>query len=141
MANSPTGAQNSVCPVTFALSVFGDRWTLLILRGIMLDGHHSYKALLAENDGLATNILSDRLKHLESRGLIARERDPKDARQYIYRATELAISTIPMLVEIMIWGSRHGQGKVSRSLSQRFKKDRQGLIDELTARAMRYAKL
>lgn len=123
--------QHQPCPVTFALDVFGDRWSLLVLRDVMLEGRCRYKDLLTANPGLATNVLADRLKRLERRGLLSRQRDPSDARQYLYTPTELAVSVVPILVEMIAWGARHGNGAVSPSFLQRFDTDRDGLVADL----------
>ena len=129
------------CPVTFALEVFGDRWTLLVLREVTLEARYRYKDLLAANDGIATNVLADRLKRLQQRGLVSRVRDKSDARQYIYKPTELAISVIPMLVEMIVWGAQHGEGNATEPFIRRFNSDRDGLISELQHHARERAGL
>lgn len=129
------------CPVTFALEVFGDRWTLRILREVLLVYRYSYKELLTANPGIATNVLADRLKRLETRKLVTKTRDPKDARQFLYKPTELAISVIPMLVEMIIWGSKHGNGEVDPSFTKRFQTERDVLVQELQTTAREKADL
>ncbi len=131
-----TAGEQLPCPVTFALEVFGDRWTLLVLREVMLEGRHRYRDLLSANEGIATNVLADRLKRLEQRGLISRERDPEDARQYIYKPTRYAVSVIPMLVEMMVWGSKHGNGEVPQTFLNQFTNNRKKLIKDLQDAAM-----
>lgn len=130
MAKSEQAA-NAPCPVTYALEIFGDRWTLLVLRDIMIDGRRRYKDLLSANPGLATNILADRLKRLERRGLISRARDPLDARQFAYKPTERAVAVIPMLLEMIVWSAKNGAGGVSKSLLRRYQTEREALIAEL----------
>jgi len=127
---------SSACPVSFALEIFGDRWTLIVLKDVVLESRYRYKDLLAANPGIATNILADRLKRLEQRGFVSKQRDAHDARQYLYKPTRLAISTIPMLVEMIIWGSENGVGRGSKQFTQRFKSDREGLIRELQQSAI-----
>ena len=129
------------CPVTFALEVFGDRWTLLVLRDVLLEGRYSYKELLAANPGIATNVLADRLKRLEQRQLVTKTRDPSDARQFVYKPTHLGISVIPMLVEMMVWGSKHGNAQATTSLVERFESDRESLLLELKKAATKKARL
>lgn len=70
-------------PVTFALDTFGDKWSLLIVRGLMLRGRRTYGEFLDAGDGIATNILADRLKCLELKGIIVKSRDPDDRRRYL----------------------------------------------------------
>lgn len=129
------------CPVSFALETFGDRWTLVVLRDLVLNAHYRYKDLLGANPGIATNILADRLRRLEQRGLVSKQRDANDARQYLYKPTSLAISVIPMLVEMIIWGSENGDGLGSAKFTERFKSDREGLIAELQDNARQQAGL
>lgn len=123
------------CPVAFALEVFGDRWTLLVLRDILLESRCTYKDILAANKGMATSVLADRLKRLQRRGLISKGRDGSDARQFIYRPTKLGVSVIPMLVEMIMWGVKHGNGTVDSSFMRRVNKDRDKFIKELQSRA------
>jgi DNA-binding HxlR family transcriptional regulator len=139
--NKTTDSERPPCPVTFALEVFGDRWTLLVLRDVLLKARYSYKALLTANPGIATNILADRLKRLERRMLVTKERDESDARQFLYKPTLLAISVIPMLVEMMVWGSENGNAKVDPEFKRRFKSDREALIAELQSAARESAGL
>lgn len=131
MANRDDG-EKVPCPVTYALEIFGDRWTLLVLRDIMIDGRRRYRDLLSANPGLATNVLADRLKRLERRGLINRARDPIDARQIVYKPTERAIAVIPMLLEMIVWSAKNGADGVPKSLLRRYQADREDLIAELT---------
>lgn len=126
-----------ICPVTYAMEIFGDRWTLSVLREAVLEGTCRYRAFQTAIPGIATNVLADRLKRLERRGFLSRERDPEDARQFLYGPTELAISTIPMLVEIMVWSARQGNQGLDPAFIRRFETDRQDLIEELQEKARR----
>lgn len=130
MANRD-GGEKAPCPVTYALEIFGDRWTLLVLRDVMIEGRRRYRELLSANPGLATNVLADRLKRLERRGLISRARDPMDARQIVYKPTEGAVAVIPMLLEMIVWSAKNGAGGVSKAFLRRHAADRDGLIAEL----------
>lgn len=106
MPDPDTGLR-SRCPINYALEIFGDRWTLLLLRDLILFGKEHYRELLASEEGIATNILADRLKRLEISGIITRERDPEDGRQFIYRTTEEGLALTPVLLEIAAWASVH----------------------------------
>lgn len=119
------------CPVTYALELFGDRWTLIVLRDVILRGHRRYNEILSANPGLATNVLADRLKRLERRGLLEKARAPRDARQFIYRPTETAIGLIPMLLEMIVWSSNQGVSGVDSTMIERFQTDREELIEDL----------
>lgn len=137
MSNSDQ-PRRSTCPISFALEIFGDRWTLLVLRDLLLRSRTRYRELLACEEGIATNVLADRLRRLEQKGLIRKERDQQDARQYVYKPTHLAVSVIPMLIEMTVWGARNSKSaNVDRNLLRRFDKDREQLIAEIQARVRR----
>jgi DNA-binding HxlR family transcriptional regulator len=97
----------------------------------MLEARIRYKDVLTANPGLATNVLADRLKRLERRGLLSKKRDPSDARQYVYMPTEAAIALIPMMIEMIVWSAGQGAGEASPSFVKRFETDRDALIAEL----------
>jgi DNA-binding HxlR family transcriptional regulator len=131
----PDHTARSDCPISYALEIFGDRWTLIVLRDLLLMSRQRYGELLACEEGIATNVLADRLKRLETRGLIAKARDPADKRQFIYRPTEASVSLVPMLVEMTVWGMRNGaRGGADTDFIQRFEEDRDALIGEIEER-------
>ena len=135
----PTEARRSGCPISFALDLFGDRWTLLVLRDILLAGKRSFQYMLASEEGIATNILTDRLKRLEARGLIRRKRDPEDARKLIYLPTPFAVSLVPVLLELIVWGAENDpQSMVSADFTRSYRGDRNAVIEDFRARALRY---
>jgi len=117
---------DSGCPIAFVLETLGDRWTLLLLRDLLLFGKQRYSELLASDEGIATNILSDRLKRLEGSKLIERTPDPGDGRQVIYKATRRGKSLTPILLEIAAWGAEHDENTLApKSFSERFFKNRE----------------
>jgi len=87
--------------------MLGDRWSLLILRDMMLRGFRSYKEFLESYEGIATNILADRLRRLQSYGIIAAEQDPSDGRKLIYVLTAKGIDLAPVLTEMVLWAAAH----------------------------------
>ena len=99
--------EKSNCPISYSLDLFGDRWTLLILRDLILWGKTRFAEFQASDEKIASNILSDRLRRLEEQGVIGIEKDPSDARQKIYTATEKGLSLTPVLLEIAAWGASH----------------------------------
>lgn len=128
----PSPPKRSSCPISFALEIFGDRWTLLVLRDLLLRSRTRYRELLACEEGIATNVLADRLKQLERRGLIRKERDPDDARQFIYRPTRLAVALVPMLLEMAAWGARtNAPARAKPDLLRRFETNREKTIAEV----------
>ena len=97
----------SACPVSLSLEVLGDRWSLLIVRDMMVRAFRSFKQFQESGERIATNILADRLRKLESAGIIVAEGDPGDGRRSVYRLTERGIDLAPLLLELLIWGARH----------------------------------
>jgi DNA-binding HxlR family transcriptional regulator len=97
----------SACPVSLSLEVLGDRWSLLIVRDMMVRAFRTFKQFQESGEGIATNILADRLRKLEAAGIIVAEPDPADGRRSSYRLTEKGIDLAPVLLELVIWGARH----------------------------------
>jgi DNA-binding HxlR family transcriptional regulator len=96
----------SYCPINLSLEIFGDAWTLLVLRDMMFGGKRHFRELLASEEGISTNILTDRLERLQSTGLLTKADDPSHAQKAIYSLTEKAIELLPVIVQIGAWGSR-----------------------------------
>jgi DNA-binding HxlR family transcriptional regulator len=90
--------------------MLGDRWSLLIIRNMMLGGARSYKDFLALEEGIATNILADRLRKLVRDGILVMERNSFDNRRVIYLLTRKGIDLAPMLTEMVLWAAAHGEG-------------------------------
>src|SRR5580658_3543279 len=99
--------RRSECPLNASVEMLGDRWSLLILRDMMLRGYRSFKEFLRSDEKIATNILADRLRRLESYGIVEAERDPTDGRKMIYTLTSKGIDLAPVLTEMVLWAARH----------------------------------
>jgi DNA-binding HxlR family transcriptional regulator len=99
--------RRSGCPIGISLDCFGDRWSLLVVRDLMFFGRRSFGAFAAAGEGIATNVLADRLARLEGAGIVARHPDPADGRKVLYRLTEKAMALAPVLVEIVRWAARY----------------------------------
>ncbi|HVI47062.1 MAG TPA: helix-turn-helix domain-containing protein [Chitinophaga sp.] len=97
----------SNCPVSLGLEIFGDKWSLLIIRDIMFDGKRYFRELLQSEEKIASNILTDRLNMLESKGIISKRQDPDHKQKQIYSLTSKGIDLLPIMVEIGGWGLRH----------------------------------
>jgi DNA-binding HxlR family transcriptional regulator len=111
-------AHRSGCPINLTLEVLGDRWSLVVIRDIMFGNRRHYRELLAGSvEGIASNILADRLKRLVQAGLLTRHDDPTHRQKAIYSLTEPAIQLVPLLAEMGAWGRRHTP--VSEELSIR----------------------
>jgi DNA-binding HxlR family transcriptional regulator len=102
---TPVKPRRSGCPISFGLDIFGDGWTLLVLRDLLLKDRRTFRDLAAGGEGIATNILTDRLKRLEAAGLVGRAPVPGDRRQAEYRPTPAGRALVPVLMELAYWGS------------------------------------
>jgi DNA-binding HxlR family transcriptional regulator len=118
----------SDCPVSFALDFFGDRWTLLVVRDL-IQGKKFYKDFRGSKEGIATNILSDRLKKLENNGIIESKVFEQLKTQKEYSLTEKGKDLIPIIVEMMLWSNTYQEGlDISPAFLQKADTDKQGLI-------------
>ena len=99
--------QRSTCPISTSLDVLGDKWTLLIVRDMVFAGKSTYGQFLQSAEKMATNILADRLTVLESQGMLTKAVASDKKSKFTYRLTEKGIDAIPILVELILWGSRH----------------------------------
>ena len=117
----------SGCPIAFGLDIFGDRWTLLVIREIMLRGKRTYSEFLEADEGIATNILIDRLKHLESEGILEKQRDPENRRSFIYNLTKKGRDLAPILIEIILWSGVHDhRPNAKHDVLEKIRQDRSG---------------
>jgi DNA-binding HxlR family transcriptional regulator len=97
----------SACPINLSLEVFGDRWTLLVLRDVIFTGARHFRELLAGPERISSNILTDRLNVLVEHGLLTRADDPSHKQKVVYSLTEQAIQLVPVLVQLGTWGTQH----------------------------------
>jgi DNA-binding HxlR family transcriptional regulator len=108
----------SGCPINLTLEQLGDRWSLIVIRDVMFGNRRSYGELLGQSEeGIASNILADRLKRLTESGLLTRRPDPEHQQKGIYSLTEAAIQLVPLLAHMGAWGRRHT--RPSKELSVR----------------------
>ncbi len=105
---SPEGGGRSGCPINLTLEMLGDRWSLIVIRDIMFGNRRHFRELLgASDEGIASNILADRLKRLVEAGLLTRREDPTHKQKAIYSLAEPAIQLVPLLAQMAAWGRRH----------------------------------
>jgi DNA-binding HxlR family transcriptional regulator len=98
----PLSGRRSGCPLNASIEMLGDRWSLLIIRDMMLRGSRTFKEFLGSYEKIATNILTDRLHRLESYGILTAEPDPTDGRKLIYLLTQKGIDLAPVLTEMVL---------------------------------------
>lgn len=122
----------SDCPLNYCLEIVGDRWTLLILRDLILLKKKTFGEIRSSPEKIATNILTSRLNLLEKEGIIHKERNPKDKKVYYYRLTEKGTGLLPLLLEMALWGATYAPVKsASTKIIKRIKNDREGLMKEI----------
>jgi len=98
----------SGCPINLTLEVLGDRWSLILIRDIMFGNRRHFRELLASSEeGIASNILADRLKRLVAHGILSKREDPGHKQKAIYSLTEKGIELLPVLIQMGVWGRRH----------------------------------
>jgi DNA-binding HxlR family transcriptional regulator len=90
-----------------SLEIFGDSWTLLILRDMMFAGKRHFRELLQSDEHISSNILADRLRRLVDHGLLTKTDDPTHKQKAVYSLTEKGIALLPIVVQIGAWGSRY----------------------------------
>jgi DNA-binding HxlR family transcriptional regulator len=101
-------AHRSGCPINLTLEVLGDRWSLIVIRDIIFGDRRRYRELLTRSEeGIASNVLADRLKRLLAAGLLTKADDPRHRQSAIYSLTEPAIQLVPLLAQMGAWGRRH----------------------------------
>jgi len=126
--------RRSGCPVSISLETFGDRWSLLIIRDLMVRGFRTFKDFQGSSERIATNILADRLQKLQAAGIIVAEDEAKDARRINYRLTEKGIDLAPVLLELLIWGAKHEETGAPCALIDQMAENRDQVLAEVRKR-------
>ena len=134
MSVKPKLKRRSGCPVGMSLDIVGDRWSLLVVRDLMVRGAHTLKTFRKRARASQLNILADRLKKLESAGVIVSEPEPTDGRKVHYRLTEKGIDLAPVLTELLLWGARYESTATPPQLIARLEGDREGFLAEVRRR-------
>jgi DNA-binding HxlR family transcriptional regulator len=114
--------------------MLGDRWSLLIIRDLMVRGHRTFKEFQQAGEGIATNILADRLQKLVAVDIISTEQSPDDRRIIHYRLTEKGIDLAPVLLDLLIWGARHEETSAPRAVINHLEANREDVLAETRRR-------
>ena len=122
----------SDCPISCSLDIFGDKWSLLIIRDIMLRGKMSYSEFLASEEKIASNILVNRLQILEAEKILVKDVSPTNKSKYIYSLTQKGADLLPIIIEIMDWGAKYNANCPRKTLGKKIKKDKAGVIKDLS---------
>lgn len=133
---SPPGKDDvrSHCPVNYGLEMFGDKWSLLIVRDIVFAGKKTYGEFLKSPEGFATNILASRLALLEEQGILRKTPSSDDKRKDFYSLTEKGLDLIPILLSMVAWSAKHdpkSYAKKRKELATRLNRDPHKLAEEV----------
>lgn len=123
----------SGCPLNASVEILGDRWSLLIIRDMMLRGFRTYKEFLQSYERIATNILADRLQKLIAHGIISMARDSSDGRKLIYSLTPKGIDLAPVLTEMVLWAAAH-EDTANQALVREMRKDKEQFLSAIRRR-------
>lgn len=131
----------SNCPLNYGIEIFGDKWTLLIIRDLVFFNKRYYNEFLGSAEGIATNLLADRLAMLEKEKIIKKEKDSLHKQRFIYSLTEKGVDLVPILLSIGLWSEKHATiklhperdiitGEAKKSLSKGIEKLKKKLLLE-----------
>ena len=120
--------RRSGCPVSISLEMLGDRWSLLVIRDLMVRGCRTFKEFQEAGEGIASNILSQRLRRLEAVGIVKAEKEKTDRRRVNYRLTAKGIDLAPVLLELLIWGARHEETMAPRAVILKMERSREAVL-------------
>src|SRR6267378_581135 len=133
LGKQPIPNRRSGCPLNASVEILGDRWSLLIIRDMMLRGFRTYKEFLESYERIATNILADRLQKLMAHGIIITGRDPSDGRKLIYSLTPKGIDLAPVLTEMVLWAAAH-ENTGNQTLVRQMRKDKEQFMSAIRQR-------
>jgi DNA-binding HxlR family transcriptional regulator len=121
--------RRSDCPINFALQIFGDGWSLLVIRDLMFTDRRTYSNFLGAEEGIATNVLAARLRQLQAQGLIRRQGTGRGA---TYALTEKGLDLLPAMLELVSWSARHDRHTAAPpDFVSRIRRDREAVAIEL----------
>ena len=138
MFDKPTSKRRSGCPVSVSLDLFGDRWSLLVIRDLMVRGYRTFREFQQAGEGIATNILADRLRRLEAAGILSAEPAMDDGRRIHYRLTSKGIALAPVLLELLIWAAQHEDTAAPCSFITQMEQNREAVLAETYRRWERH---
>ena len=123
--------KRSNCPISSSLDVWGDKWSLLIVRDLMFAKQCTYGDFLKSDEKIATNILAARLLMLETNGIITKEEHPESKSKVLYKLTQKGVDLFPIMVEINLWADKYGNLSPARKeMLEEVKRDKEGFIEK-----------
>ncbi|HEY2844531.1 MAG TPA: helix-turn-helix domain-containing protein [Bryobacteraceae bacterium] len=134
LVSSVPGKRRSGCPVSISLEVLGDRWSLLVIRDLMVRGLRTFKEFQESGEGIASNILADRLEKLEASRIITAKAAQADGRRIHYRLTKKGIDLAPVLLELLVWAARNEETLAPAAAIHKIVKNREAFLEEARRR-------
>ncbi len=123
----------SECPLSNSLDIFGDKWSLLIIRDLLFTNKCTYNDFLKSEEGIATNILASRLKSLDENGVIEKLEHPDSKAKILYRLTQKGIDLLPIIMEVYIWSDKYyTMPAETKAKIKEAKKDKEGFVKLIT---------
>lgn len=123
------------CPITSALDILGDKWMLVLVKHMLIEGKNTFKDFVESDEAIATNILSSKLKLLEQNGLVEKRGHPTNRKTNLYLLTEKGLDLAPVLLELAIWSDHHVRDQhpsMAHALeTHAVKRDKQAFIEQL----------
>jgi len=119
--------RRSGCPLNASVEMLGDRWSLLIIRDMMLRGFRTFKEFMECYEGIATNILADRLRKLVAHRILTTEPDPADGRRMVYSLTAKGTDLAPVLTEMVLWAAAH-EDTGNQALVRQMREDKEKFL-------------
>lgn len=124
--------KRSDCPISSALDILGDKWSLLIIRDMAMQGKNTYNEFLKSEEKIATNILADRLSLLEWAEIITREEHPESKAKIFYRLTSKGIDLLPVLIEMILWSDKYlSIAPSAKEFAKLLRKDKETILKQL----------
>lgn len=125
--------KRSECPVSCSLDIWGDKWSLLIVRDLMFAKQCTYGDFLKSEEKIATNILASRLLTLEENGIITKSNHPDSKAKVLYQLTQKGIDLLPVMIEINLWAEKYFTLPAERkAMLKEVKKDKEAFIKAAT---------
>lgn len=124
-------APRSGCPISTALELVGDPWSLLIVRDLLFKKLRTFKEFASAGEGIASNILTERLLRLETHGIVTKRIDAADQRRYVYRLTQKGFDLAPVLMELVVWAAKHEQTEAPEPIVREMRTRRRQLLAKL----------
>ena len=125
--------KRSDCPISCSLDIWGDKWSLLIVRDLMLSKQCTYGDFMKSNEKIATNILAARLQMLEENGIITKSDHPESKAKVLYKLTQKGIDSLPVMIEVQLWAEKHlTLSNETKTILKGIKKDKEEFIKTTT---------